>query len=80
MINLKGVTMASILPAMVASVGFWIGVKLFKKKGAMVFGLGASVLTVLSTVGNFKNTLPDGSATPQGFALLTVPMHFLPEL
>ncbi len=77
MINLMSITMASILPAIVASIGFWIGVKLFKKNAHLVFGIGASILTLLSTLGNFKANLPDGSLAPKGFVLLTVPMHFI---
>jgi hypothetical protein len=74
-VNVVSVSMASILGALIASVGLWIGVKLFKQNGPLIFVIGAAILGVLSCIGNFKDTLPNGMPTPEGFALLTVPMH-----
>lgn len=40
----------------------------------LVWGVG---FTLLSLTGPLSTTLPDGSAVPQGFAALAIPMHLI---
>ena len=50
------------------------------KKGNLLFYLLAVGFTVLSVFPSFMPLLPDGSAAPANFAILTVPMHFFAAL
>ena len=73
------VTVSSIVPLLLAGVVYFLLEK-YTGIGAKIFAGLAVVLTVLSVYGNFQPTLPDGTPTPEGFALLTVPMHFVAGL
>ncbi|MBX9782149.1 MAG: hypothetical protein K2X48_02545 [Chitinophagaceae bacterium] len=75
-INTGSVTGASIVPLLVAGVVFFfLAGKL--KNGKTIYTVMAIVLGLLSLGGSFQSQLPDGSAAPGGFALLTAPMHLI---
>jgi hypothetical protein len=50
------------------------------KKGHLLFYLFAGGFTGLSILPSFQPILPDGSAAPANFAVLTVPMHLFAAL
>ena len=67
---------ASVLPLLVAGVVyFFVGGKL--KNGNTIFTIGAIVLGLLSLVSSFQTQLPDGTTAPEGFAILSGPMHLI---
>lgn len=78
-INPVSISLSSILPLVIAGLVFYfLASKL--KNGATVFSIASIVLGVLSLYSSFQPVLPDGSAVPQGFALLTAPMHIVAAL
>jgi hypothetical protein len=69
--------MSSILPLIVGGLIYYFALRK-RANGIRVWQWIVGVLTPLSTIGNFTMAqLPDGSATPDGFAGLTVPMHVI---
>lgn len=70
------VTMASILPVIIAGVGYLVAQKVFANPDK-VFTIGSLILTVLSLLGTLSSQLPDGTLAPQGFTVLTMPMHII---
>lgn len=62
---LMGVILSSILPLLIGSILYFLLVK-FTANGKMV-----------SLYGPMQPVMPDGTATPEGFALLTIPMHLI---
>jgi uncharacterized membrane protein len=79
-INPISVTMASILPIVVGSLGYYIAARLFGARATLIFMVGSLVLAVLSLGGVFLGQLPDGSAPPAWFPVLTLPMHLIAGL
>ena len=73
------VGVSSVAPLLFAAVVYFLLEK-YTNSGAKIFAAISILLTVLSIYSNFQPVLPDGTATPQGFALLTVPMHFVAGL
>ncbi len=69
------VAVSSIAPLLLAAVVYFLLEK-YTSNGSKIFTALCIVLAVLSVYGNFQPVLPDGTATPQGFAILTLPMHF----
>ena len=69
------VGVSSVVPLLLAGVVYFLLEK-YTRNGTKIFTALSIVLAVLSVYGNFQPVLPDGTATPQGFSLLTVPMHF----
>ena len=67
---------SSVFPLLIAGLVYFLLEK-YTGNGDKIFVILSVVLTVLSTYSNFQPVLPDGTTTPQGFALLTVPMHFI---
>ncbi len=76
LIGIKQTTFASIIPLLLGALLFFLLVK-FTAKGSQIFTIIAVVFTILSLYGTVQPMLPDGSPTPEGFALLTMPMHFI---
>jgi hypothetical protein len=75
-INPVSISLSSILPLVIAGpVFYFLASKL--KKGAAIFSIASIVLGFLSLYSSFQPVLPDGSAVPQGFVLLTAPMHIV---
>ncbi len=70
------ISMSSFLTAVIGGLVFW-GLAKFLDKASLIFVVLAAILGVLSCYGNIQPTLPDGSVTPDGFALLTIPMHLI---
>jgi hypothetical protein len=70
------VTVSSIFPVLIGAIIYFALVK-FLKKGHTVFMVVSAVFILVSFYGPLQPVLPDGSPAPQGFALLTVPMHFI---
>lgn len=67
---------ASIVPLIVAGVlYFFIAGKL--KNGKTIFTIVTVVLGLLSLASSFQTQLPDGTTAPEGFAVLSAPMHII---
>jgi len=69
------VVLSTGLPILLAALLYVVFVKNFQK-GEVMFLVLAAGFTLLSIFPSFEPILPDGSAAPANFALLTVPMHF----
>ena len=78
-VNIASVTTASFIPILVGTLVYFVLTKV-TARADMIFIGGAAALTILSLMGPLSPTLPDGSATPPGFAALTIPMHFVAGL
>lgn len=76
-INAVSISISSFITAMVAAGSLLISKKLFKSKGAAIYTVVAIVLALASLGPVFTFKLPDGSPAPEGFALLTGPMHII---
>ena len=70
------VTISSIFPVLIAALVYYLMVK-FLKNGQSVFVVLGSLFLLFSLYGPLQPIMPDGSPTPEGFALLTIPMHFI---
>jgi Family of unknown function (DUF6069) len=70
------VAMSSILPLVLGGVFYFLLVK-FTAKGKMIFLIVSGVFTLLSLYGPMQPMMPDGTPTPEGFAMLTIPMHII---
>ena len=73
---LVGVVMSSILPLLIGSIVYFLLVK-YTAKGHMIFLVVSGIFTLVSLFAPMQPVMPDGTATPEGFALLTMPMHFI---
>ena len=78
-VNIASITMASFIPILLGTLIYFVLVRV-TVKADIIFISGAAALTILSLMGPLSPTLPDGSATPTGFAALTIPMHFIAGL
>ena len=78
-VNIASITMAS-FATILAGTLVYFGLTRVTAKADMIFIIGAAALTILSLMAPLSPTLPDGSATPSGFAALTIPMHFIAGL
>lgn len=70
------VTFSSVFPVLVGSLIYFAFVR-FLKNGKLVFVVLSSLFVLFSLYGPLQPVLPDGSPTPDGFALLTIPMHLI---
>ncbi len=75
-VHAVGVTMSSFLPLVVAGTVFFF-VQKIGAKGRTVYMVGVVLLALLSLYGTFNQPMPDGSATPTAFTILTLPMHLV---
>lgn len=75
-VHTMGITMSGFLPLIVAGIIYYFVQKL-GAKGRTGYIIGTVVLGLLSLWGTFNQPMPDGSATPAAFTLLTLPMHFV---
>ena len=79
-INIGSVTTSSILGLLVGGFVYFVLHRL-TKKGTFIFITAGVVFTFLSLMGPINMTeLPDGNSAPEGFALLTIPMHLIAGL
>lgn len=79
LINVVSVSLASLIPMLVAGLAFFILHRL-TARAAVLYALGAGVLAALSLAGPLAGPLPDGSQPPAFFAALTLPMHLIAGL
>lgn len=70
---------SSVFPLLLAGVVYFLLEK-YTQKGALIFTILSVVLTVLSLFSVFQPVMPDGTPTPQNFALLAAPMHLIAGL
>lgn len=76
LIHMTGVVLASLIMPTAAGILFWFLVRK-TKRGKLAF-YALSVIVVIGTaIPPMLPVLPDGNPTPGGFALLTLPMHFI---
>lgn len=75
-VHTTGITMSSFIPLIIAGIIYYFVQKL-GAKGRTGYAIGAVVLGLLSLYGTFNTPMPDGSATPANFTMLTLPMHFV---
>ncbi len=75
-INFGSVTGASIIPAVIGGVFYYL-LSRFTSKATIIFVSVGVVFTLLSLASPLQSQLPDGTPTPQGFAGLTLPMHII---
>jgi Family of unknown function (DUF6069) len=73
---LMGVILSSILPLLIGSILYFLLVK-FTANGKMIFLVVSGLFILVSLYGPMQPVMPDGTATPEGFALLTIPMHLI---
>jgi len=79
-INIGSVTASSILGLLVGGFVYFVLHRL-TKKGTFIFIIAGVVFTFLSLMGPINMTeLSDGNSAPEGFALLTIPMHLIAGL
>ena len=78
-VNIASITMASFATILAGTLVYFVLTRV-TAKADMIFIIGAAALTILSLMAPLSPTLPDGSATPSGFAALTIPMHFIAGL
>ncbi|KRO68088.1 MAG: hypothetical protein ABR88_03195 [Cryomorphaceae bacterium BACL7 MAG-120322-bin74] len=79
-INIGSVTASSILGLFIGGFVYFVLHRL-TKKGTFIFITAGVVFTFLSLMGPINMTdLPDGNSAPEGFALLTIPMHLIAGL
>lgn len=70
------VSFSSVVPLLLAGVVYYFMEK-FTEKGTMLFTTLSVVLTLLSLYSSFMPVMPDGTAAPAGFPLLSAPMHLI---
>jgi hypothetical protein len=75
-INPVSISLSSILPLVIAGLVFYLLASKLKN-GSFIFSVTSIVLGLLSLYSSFQPVLPDGTAVPQGFALLSAPMHIV---
>ena len=74
LITVGSVSTSSFITGVLAGLIFFAIAK-FSPKASLIFVVFALVMGVLSCYSNIQPKLWDGNATPEGFALLTIPMH-----
>lgn len=76
LVNLLTITISTIIPLLLAGVFYWwLNTK--SNKFESIYKWVIVIITLVSLIGPLQNTLPDGTATPEGFTILTIPMHLI---
>ncbi len=70
------VVISSIVPILIGAFIYFFLQKHFKEANRLFIFIGGS-FTAFSLFPSFASVLPDGTPTPEHFALLTIPMHFV---
>jgi hypothetical protein len=70
------ITISSVLFVVIGAILYFVLVK-FLAKGELIWIIVGALFAIVSCYGPTQPTMPDGSATPQGFALLAIPMHII---
>ena len=73
------VTISSVLLVVVGAVFYFLLAR-FVPKGALIWTVVGVIFMLASCYSPTLPTLPDGTAAPEGFALLTIPMHLISGL
>ncbi len=68
------VVISTLLPILAGAVLYYLLAANFSK-GKTLFLFIGSAFTILSLFPSFSTSMPDGTPTPNHFALLTIPMH-----
>jgi hypothetical protein len=68
------ISVASLLPIIIGSIVFFL-VHKYTPKGNLIFMIVSVVVFIVTAGGPFEAKMPDGTVTPEGFAMLTFPMH-----
>ena len=76
-IGWSAVLVSSILPVMLASLGYFGLLKFIPARANLIFMVVVLGLAVVSLYGSFADPLPDGSPAPAGFAGWSAPMHLI---
>jgi hypothetical protein len=77
MVNFTSITAASVLPALAAGLYYLLLTAFNSYRADMIYWITVIILGLLSLSGPLSGTLPDGSTRPEGFTLLTLPMHLI---
>ena len=70
------IIMASIVPIMFGAIIYFL-LRKFILKGTLIFTIVGAIFALVSLSGPMQPQMPDGSPTPEGFAMLTIPMHIV---
>ena len=66
-------------PTIIGALGYFV-LSRFTNKATLIYISTVGVLTILSCYGPLQGVLPEGTATPDGFAGPSLPMHFITGL
>jgi hypothetical protein len=75
-INFPIITFLSILAAIIAALGYYVLVKATRKYG-FYFKIICIIVLLISFLWSISPTLPDGTHTPSGFKMLSMPLHII---
>ncbi len=76
-IGWTAVLVASILPVLLATLGYFLLLKLVPARANLIFMVVVLGLAVASLYSSFGDPLPDGTPAPAGFAGWSAPMHLI---
>jgi hypothetical protein len=76
-INFTSISAASVLPVFAAAVFYYLLSLYNPLRADVIYWVTVVVLALISLAGPLSGTLPDGSPRPEGFTLLTLPMHVI---
>jgi len=79
-INPTTMIAASMLACLLAAVGYWAFIKMFKSRGEIIFNFVFSILSFASLIYPVSFKLPLDVQSPELFPGLAVPMHFFPAI
>ena len=80
LINPVSITLASLIPLLIAGLGYWLVARFMPARATLIFVAGTLVLAALSLGSSFGGQLPDGSTAPAWFPALSAPMHIVAGL
>ena len=76
LIHVGTITLASFFSCLFGSIAYF-GLTKVTKHPRIAFMFIGGIVTLVSLAGPLTATMPDGSAVPDGFAGLTIPMHLI---
>ncbi len=79
-LNTTGLIGINLGACLLASIGFWLLTKWFKKSGEIIFNFCFTILSFASIVIPISISLPLNIKYPELFPGLSIPMHFFPAL
>lgn len=78
--NAGSIIGANLFGCLLASLGYFLCLKLFRKRADVIFNFSFSILSFASIMIPISITLPLDIQNPEMFPGLMVPMHFFPAL